>query len=95
MGIYADECAASRLKSDAGRHMHRGKMNSLRFYLPHESTGKISTHKAALTAFGAGVRGCVCGFAAAVADAEVCARAAVNGVDRILFMRREQRPSGL
>jgi hypothetical protein len=58
--------------------MHRGKMALLRFYLPHESTGKISTHKAALTALGSGVRGCVCRFAAAVTDAEVCARAVVS-----------------
>jgi hypothetical protein len=53
-------------------------MNSLRFYLPHESTGKISPNKAALTAFGAGVGGCVCRFAAVVAHAEVCAWAALN-----------------
>jgi hypothetical protein len=72
-------------------------MNSLRFYLPHESTGKISPNKAALTAFGSGVRRCVCRFAAAVADAEVCARAraVMNGVDRLLFIWRDQRPSGL
>jgi hypothetical protein len=48
-------------------------MALLRFYLLHESTGKIPPHKAALTAFGLGVRGRVCRFTAAVADAEVCA----------------------
>jgi hypothetical protein len=63
------------LESDAGRLMRRGRMNSLCFL--HETTGKIPTHEAALTAFYSGVRDCVCGFAAAVADAEVCARAAL------------------
>lgn len=60
------------------RRVRRGKMDLLRFYLPHDSTGKISTHKAALTAFGFGVRGCVCRLAAAVAAVEVCSRAVVR-----------------
>ena len=60
--------------------MHRGRMALLRFYLPHESTGKISPNKAALTASGSGVRRCVCRFAAVVADAEVCALAALRAI---------------
>jgi len=41
------------------RRVRRGKMDLLRFYLPHDSTGKISTHKAASQRFGFGVRVCV------------------------------------
>jgi len=70
-------CVASRLESDADGRIHRGRMALLRFCLPHESTGKIPTHKAALTAFGAGVCDCICCFAASVADAAVCAWAAL------------------
>jgi len=53
-------------------------MALLRFYFPHESTGKIPPHKAALAAFGSGVRGGVCRFTAAVTDAEVCAWTALK-----------------
>jgi len=53
-------------------------MALLRFYPAYDTTGKISPHKAALTALGAGVGGCVCRFAAVVAHAEVCAWAALN-----------------
>jgi hypoxanthine-DNA glycosylase len=67
-----------RLKPVAERRKHRGKMALLRFCLSYESSSKISPGKAApnqaaLTSPGPGVRGCSCRFAAAVADARVCA----------------------